>query len=386
MLIIKNANLYTMASLNNVNGNVLIDGSKIKEVSTSDLTKKYPNASIIDARGMILMPGIVDPHCHVGMMEQVYGWAGQDTNEITNPITPELKGIDSIKPHDESFKEALENGVTTVCTGPGSANIIGGTFTALKTKGKTTCDMVIKEEIAMKMALGENPKCCYKEKGPSTRMANASILREALTKAKLYKEALDAYNNDNTKPKPEYNHKWESLKRVFEGLPVKIHAHQADDIVTAVKIANEFNLDYTIEHATESYLIPEFIKEHNVKCILGPTLGEKSKYELKAKSFKSAKVLHDYNIPFAFMTDHPVITLDTTLAQTGLFVKAGLPYLEALKANTIYAAKLVKLDDIVGSIEDGKDADLVLYDKDPLSYDSKIKLVILNGNIEINKL
>ena len=263
MLIIKNATLYTMASLNNVNGSVLIDGTKIKEVSTSDLTKKYPSANVIDARGMILMPGIVDPHCHIGMMEQVYGWAGQDTNEITNPITPELKGIDSIKPHDESFKEALENGVTTVCTGPGSANIIGGTFTALKTKGKTTCDMVIKEEIAMKMALGENPKRCYKEKGPSTRMANASILREALTKAKLYKEALDAYNIDNSKPKPEYNHKWESLKRVFEGLPVKIHAHQADDIVTAVKIATEFNLDYTIEHATESYLIPEFIKEHN---------------------------------------------------------------------------------------------------------------------------
>ena len=386
MIIIKNANLWTMANLNNVNGSIAVEGKKIVEVSSSDLTKKYPNARIIDAKGLFTMPGIVDPHCHIGMMEQTYGWAGNDTNEITNPITPELKGIEGIKPHDESFKEALENGVTTVCTGPGSANIIGGTFCALKTKGKTIFDMVLKEELAMKMALGENPKRCYKDKGPQTRMANAAMLRGALTEAKLYKESWDKYNNGKDTNKPAYNQKWESLKRVFEGLPVKIHAHQADDIVTAVKISEEFNLNYTIEHCTEGYLIPEFLKEHKVKCILGPTLGDRSKYELKAKSFKSAKVLYDNKIEFAIMTDHPVITLDTTLAQTGLFVKSGLPYLEALKANTIYAAKITGIDKLVGSLEANKDAAIVIYDKDPLSYDAHVVFVMLNGNIEINKI
>ncbi len=188
MIVIKNANLWTMEEINNELGSIAIEGKKIVEVSKEDLSLKYSEASVIYAKNLFVMPGIVDPHCHIGMMEQVYGWAGEDTNEITNPITPELKGIESIKPHDESFKEALENGVTTVCTGPGSANIIGGTFCALKTKGKTVFDLLIKEELAMKMALGENPKRCYKDKGPSTRMANAAILRNALKEAKIYKE------------------------------------------------------------------------------------------------------------------------------------------------------------------------------------------------------
>lgn len=386
MIVIKNANLWTMEELNNVRGSVAVDNGKIIEVSTNDLSVKYKAATVVDAKGCFTMPGIVDPHCHVGMMEQIYGAMTCDVNEMTNPITPELKGIEGIKPHDASFHEALMSGVTTVCTGPGSANVIGGTFCVLKTKGKTIYDMVVKEEVAMKMALGENPKRVYSDKGPSTRMANAATLRNALTEAKLYKESWDRYNKDNTKNKPTYNAKWESLKRVFEGLPVKIHAHQADDIVTAVKISEEFGLNYTIEHATEGYLIPEFLKEHHVKAILGPTLGEKSKYELKAKSFKSAKVLYDFGVSFAFMTDHPVITLDTTLAQTGLFVKEGLPYLEALRANTIYASQLIYMADRVGSIAVGKDADIIIYSKDPLMYDSKVLFVMLNGNVEVNNL
>ncbi len=386
MILIKNCNLWTMANLNNSLGSIVVEGKKIIEVSDTDLSKKYQEATIIDAKGYFTMPGIVDPHCHIGMMEQIYGWAGQDTNEITNPITPELKGIEAIKPHDASFKEALANGVTTVCTGPGSANVIGGTFCILKTKGKTIEDMIVKEETAMKMALGENPKRCYKEKGPSTRMASAALMRQALTEAKLYKEDWDNYNAGKTTTRPQYNAKWNSLQRVFTGMQVKVHAHQADDIVTAVRICEEFNLNYTIEHCTEGYLIPEFLKKHNVKCILGPTLGEKSKYELKAKSFVSAKVLNDNKIDYAFMTDHPVITLDTTLCQTGLFVKAGLPYLDALKANTIYAAKIIGVDDVVGSIENNKDADIVIYSKDPLAYDAKVLFVMLNGVVEINNL
>ena len=205
----------------------LIDGKKIIKVDSSiDLSEYGKNIKIIDMKNKFVMPGIVDPHCHVGIDQSTVGWAGNDTNEATNPVTPELRSYDAIKAFDEGFETALAGGVTTVCTGPGSANIIGGTFTALKTYGKTVEDMVIKEDLSMKMALGENPKRCYKEKGPSTRMASAAIMREALMKAKLYKEAWDKYETDlnsgKEAKKPEYNQKWDSLKKVYEGLPVKI--------------------------------------------------------------------------------------------------------------------------------------------------------------------
>lgn len=390
MLVIKNASLFTMAEINGELGYITIDNGKIVDVRLGEFTGNAEGITIIDAKGLIVMPGIVDPHCHIGMMESTIGWAGDDVNEITNPITPELRAIDGVKPHDEYFKIAREAGVTTVCTGPGSANVIGGTFTALKTVGKTMEDMVIVPELAMKMALGENPKRCYKDKGPSTRMGNAAILRDALAQAKLYKESWDKYEQDlklgNNPNKPAFNSKWHSLKRVFEGLPVKIHAHQADDIATAIRISEEFNLNSTIEHCTEGYLIPELLKKYDKMVILGPTLGSKSKYELKSKSFDSARILYENNVTFGLMTDHPVITLDTSLVQTGLFVKAGLPYLEALKANTINAAKTVGLDNLVGSLEIGKDADLVIYSKDPLMYDSKVLLVMIDGNIVLNKL
>lgn len=385
MIIIKNAMLWTMAEINDKLGSVAIENGKIVEVSLDDLSKKYKNAQIIDADKKFLMPGIVDPHCHIGMMESTIGWAGDDVNEITNPITPELRAIDAIKPHDEYFKVARESGVTCVCTGPGSANVIGGTFTALKTIGTTIDEMVIVEELAMKMALGENPKRCYGSKGPSTRMGSAAIMREALMQAKLYKETWDSYLEKTSKnidaTKPNYNAKWHSLKRVFEGMPVKIHAHQTDDIVTAIRISEEFNLNSTIEHCTEGYLIPEYLKNHHKKVIIGPTLGDKSKYELKSKSFSSGKILYENGITFGIMTDHPVITLDTTLVQTGLFVKSGLPYLEALRANTINASKTVGLENRIGSIEVGKDADIVIFSKDPLMYDSKVLLVMIDGKI-----
>ena len=376
MLLIKNAYLLSMEDVNYEVCDILVDEGKI--VKVGKISKKdCPNASYIDAKKRYVTPGLVDPHCHVGMIESTIGWAGSDCNEMSNPVTPELRAIDGVKPHDECFKEALNTGVTTVCTGPGSANVIGGTFCALKTYGKTVEEMVLVKELAMKMALGENPKRVYgnNKTSPSTRMASAAILREWLFKAKAYQD-----KKKNGKD-VEFNMKLESLSRVFDGPPVKIHAHQADDIMTAIRIAKEFNLDMTVEHATEGYLIADVLKENNQRVIIGPTLGNKSKYELKEKSFKSGKVLSDAGVEFAIMTDHPVIEQKHTLVQLALFVKEGLNELEALKAVTINAAKLCHIDDKVGSIKEGKDADIVIWDRHPLDIMCKADVVILNGKV-----
>ena len=384
MKLIKNCNLWTMAEENNITADILIEGSKIKAIGTFN-EQDYPEAIIIDAKNQFVMPGIVDPHCHIGIDQSTIGWAGNDTNEITNPVTPGLKGIDGIKACDEAFETALKGGVTTVCTGPGSANIIGGTFCALKTFGKTVEDKCMVAELAMKMALGENPKRCYQDKNIKTRMASAAILRDALTQAKMYKETWDKYEKDiqegKDANKPAYNAKWHSLKRVFEGMLVKIHAHQEDDILTACRISKEFGINSTIDHCTSGWTIPEKLKEYNKKVILGPTLGEKSKYELKDKSFESGKIMYENGITFGIMTDHPVLPLEYSRTQLAIFVAHGLPYLEGLKAITINAAKTVGIDNQVGSIEVGKDADIVIYDGDPLHYMTKVKTVLVRGNI-----
>lgn len=386
MILIKNANLLTMEDINYQKLDVLIENGKIKEVGIFN-EKDYKDAQIIDAKERYVTPGLVDPHCHVGMMESTIGWAGSDVNEITNPVTPELRAIDGIKPHDPCFKEALESGVTTVCTGPGSANIIGGTFTALKPFGKTVDEMILVKELAMKMALGENPKRCYgnMKTSPSTRMASAAIMREWLFKAKRYHQMKQEYlknkENDKAAKEPEFNMKLESLSRVFDGMLVKIHAHQADDIATAIRIADEFGLNVSIDHCTEGYLIPETLKKNNTKVIIGPTLGDKSKYELKEKSFDSGKVLYQNGIEFGIMTDHPVIEQKHTLVQLALFVKAGLPEFEALKAVTINAAKMCQIDHLVGSIKKGKDANIVIWSGNPLDIMTEASVVILDGKV-----
>ena len=382
MILIKNANLISMEEVNYKICDILLKDNLIKKIGEIN-EADYPEAVVLDAKGRYVTPGLVDPHCHVGLMESTIGWAGSDVNEITNPITPELRGIDGVKPHDECFKEALESGVTTVCCGPGSANLIGGTFCALKTKGVTVDEMILVKELAMKMALGENPKRCYgnAKASPQTRMASAAIIREWLFKAKNYYEKKKLAENDKTKM-PEFNMKLESLSRVFEGLPVKIHAHQADDIATAMRIGKEFGLKMTVDHCTEGYLIADSLKANDQMVILGPVMHNKSKYELKEKSFSSGKVLYDKGVTFSIMTDHPVIEQKHTMIQVALFVKAGLPELEALKAVTINAAKTCFIDEFVGSIKEGKHADVVVWSKHPLDIMAEADVVILNGKIE----
>ncbi len=384
MILIKNANLISMEEINYEICDILVEGKLISKIGKLD-EKDYPNAKVIDAKGKYVTPGLVDPHCHVGLMESTIGWAGSDVNEATNPVTPELRGIDGIKPHDECFKEALESGVTTVCLGPGSANLIGGTFAAIKTKGNTVDEMILVPELAMKMALGENPKRVYgnSKTSPQTRMASAALIREWLFKAKnYYDKKQEALKDPENNKGPEFNMKLESLSRVFDGLPVKLHAHQADDIATAMRIKREFNLNMTIEHCTEGYLIADALKENNQMVIIGPTMHNKSKYELKAKSFDSGRILYENGILFSIMTDHPVIEQKHTLIQVALFVKAGLPKFEALKAVTINAAKTCFIDHLVGSIKEGKHADIVIWSGDPLDIMTDAETVILNGQIE----
>lgn len=384
MKVITNARLFTMATDNDVKGIVVIDDGKIiaagKDVKASD----YPDAETIDAQGKIVTPGLVDPHCHIGVMEEGIRFEGNDTNEMSGPVYPELRGIDSVYVKDMAFEYTYKAGVTTVNTGPGSANVIGGTFTAMKTFGETVDDMIIKQETCMKMALGENPKRVYgsSNKNPGTRMASAALMREWLFKAKDYHKKYNDYKNGVEDAKePAFDMKLHSLMRVFDGMLVKIHAHRADDIMTAIRIAKEFDLNMTIDHATEAYLIPDKIKVDNVSLIIGPTLGMASKYELINKSFKSAKVLEDHDIEFAIMTDHPVITLDTTLVQAALFIKEGLSEQRALQALTITSAKLNGIDDRVGSLEPGKDADLVIWDGPIFDIMTRPSLVMIDGNI-----
>ena len=384
MIVIKNALLFTVTGENNVLGSIVLKDDKILEVGSNVDLSKYEDAEIIDALGKIVTPGLVDPHCHIGVMEEGIRFEGNDTNEMSGPIYPELRGIDSVYVKDMAFEYTYKAGITTVNTGPGSANVIGGTFTAIKTYGETVDEMVIKEETCMKMALGENPKRVYGTggKNPGTRMASAALMREWLFKAKEYHKKYHAWQNQEEDAKePPFDMKLHSLMRVFDGMIVKIHAHRADDIMTAIRIANEFKLNMTIDHATEAYLIPKQIKENNTKLIIGPTLGMASKYELINKSFKSAAVLEENDIEFAIMTDHPVITLDTTLVQAALFVKEGLSEVKALEALTYISAKLNGIEDRVGSLERGKDADVVIWDGPLFDIMTRTEYVIINGKV-----
>lgn len=380
MLFIKNAKIYTMSGDVIENGSILISKGKIKEVG-KDL-KEPEGAEIIDAGGRMLTPGFVEAHCHLGMWEDAIGFEGSDGNEMTDPVTPELRAIDAINPMDRTFTEALEGGVTTAVTGPGSANVIGGSFAAIKTYGHRVDDMIIKEPVAMKIAFGENPKRVYsdKQKSPMTRMATAAILRDTLFKVKTYMEK----KADEDKAKhPDFDIKMEALIPVMKkDIPLKAHAHRADDIFTAIRIAKEFDVDITLDHCTEGHLIAEDLVKEGKSAIVGPSFGDRSKFELKNLTFETPKVLIEAGVKVAITTDSPVTPLQYLSLCAGLAHKAGLDEMEALKAITINPAQITGIDDRVGSIEVGKDADLVIFDRNPLKdIDSKAFITIIDGNV-----
>ncbi len=382
MIVIKNGYIKTMTGEDIENGQIIIEEGKIKAVG-KDL-EVPEDAEIIDAKGYMVTPGFVDAHCHIGMWEEGIGFEGSDGNEDTEPITPQLRAIDAINPMDQGFQDAVEGGVTSAVTGPGSANVIGGTFLAMKTYGRRVDDMIIKDPVAMKIAFGENPKRVYDEqhKSPVTRMAIAALLRETLYEAKQYKEDLDAANEDPDK-KPDFDMKLEALLPVMrKEIPLKAHAHRADDIFTALRIAREFDLDITLDHCTEGHLIAEELKEAGKPCLIGPTFGSRTKYELKNKSFETPKILFDKGIKIAIITDSNVIPIQHIPMCAGMAVKAGLPEEEAWKAITINPAEIAGIADRVGSIEAGKDADIAIFKGNPLmDIDYETAMTIIDGKV-----
>ena len=379
MLFIKNAYIKTMAGEDLPNGCILVDDAgKIAQVGL-ELTAPE-GATVIDAEGRLLTPGCIDAHCHIGLDNEATGWEGKDYNEMVDPITPQMRAIDSINPMDESFPNALQGGVTSACTGPGSANVVGGTFAAIKLHGKRVDNMIIKEPVAMKCAFGENPKRCYGQSGkkaPMTRMGTASLLRELLMKTQRYMQ--DKENDKN----PAFNMKLEAMIPVLKKeIPLKAHAHRADDIFTSIRIAREFDVDITLDHCTDGALIADELAKEGLWAFVGPSLGSKSKIELAHKSFTTPAVLHEAGVKTCIITDAPVIPLQYLPMCAGLAVNAGLDAEVAWKAITINPAQAIGIADRVGSLEVGKDADMVIWTADPLkNIGGEAWITIVDGKI-----
>ncbi|RKD32348.1 amidohydrolase [Thermohalobacter berrensis] len=382
MLIIKNGKIFTMAGEVIEKGSILVEDGKIKEVGTDVVAPL--DAEVIDAEGKVVMPGFIDAHCHLGLFEDGIGFEGDDVNEMVDPVTPHLRAIDGINPMDRTFKEAYEGGITCAATGPGSANVVGGQFAVIKTYGKRIDDMIVKESAAMKIAFGENPKRVYnaKKKSPMTRMATAAILRETLFKAKKYVEKQEKAKED-PKKEPEFDMKMEAMAKVIrKEIPLKAHAHRADDILTAIRIAKEFDVDITLEHCTEGHLIADYISEERKAAIVGPSLSHRTKFELKNLTFETPGILQKAGVKVAIMTDSPVIPLQYLPLCAGLAVKSGMDEMEALKAITINPAEILGIDDRVGSIEVGKDADIVIFDGNPIKdINCKTVATIIDGKV-----
>ncbi len=379
MLLLKNGLIHTMTQ-DAFTGDILIDDGKILAVGSS-LTAG--SAEVVDLRGLFVLPGLIDAHCHIGMWEDGMGEEGSDGNEMTNPVTPELRAVDGLNPFDPCFREAREGGITTVVTGPGSANVIGGQFAALKTFGRSIEQMTLRDPIAMKAATGENPKTVYSEKkvAPTTRMAIASLFRSTMTDAIEYQKGM-AKDED----KPDRDIGMDALLPVINReLIVKIHAHRADDILTALRLAKEFNLKVTIDHCTEGYMIADVLKdrlsEQGAGIIIGPLLSERSKIELKNLSFSAPRILEQAGIKFALMTDHPVIPIQFLPVQAGLAVREGLSEETAFRSISRHAAEIVGISDRVGTLEAGKDADIAVFDGHPFDYRTHCVLTLINGAI-----
>ena len=385
VIFIKNGTVNTITN-GIVQEDILIENGKIVEIGNNIVAPL--DAEIIDAQGKFIYPGFIDAHTHLGLWEDAIGFEGADGNEETDPITPHLNPIDGINPMDRTFRDAVEGGVTSVCTTPGSANVMGGQCIAIKTHGKRIDKMVIKNPVASKIAFGENPKSCYgrDEKMPQTRMAIAALLRENLKKAEEYLEEIELYMEHEDHDKPEYDIRMESLIPVLKGeIPFKVHAHRADDMFTAIRIAKEFDLKLTLDHCTEGHLIVEELVEEGYPVIVGPSLSERSKVELRNLTFDTAGILSNAGLEVSLTTDHSVIPIQYLPICAGIAVKHGMKNDKALEAITINPARTLGIEDRVGSIEIGKDADIVIWDGNPLEIQSHVLFTIIDGKIVYKK-
>jgi imidazolonepropionase-like amidohydrolase len=356
-------------------GTVLIQDGIITEVgeSQSEIPAEYRK---IDAKGCIVMPGLIEAHCHMGITEEKKGMEGDDCNEAVDPITPSLRAIDAINPMDDAFHNALRAGITAAMIGPGSSNVVGGQFVVANTYGRCMDDMILRFPAALKVAFGENPKVNYSGMGksPSTRMAIAAMLRKELTAAKQYLTDNDKHQ------KPDL--RYEAYREVFDGkIPLKAHVHRADDILTAIRIAREFHLQMTLDHCSEGHLIVEHIKESGFPAIVGPDLASRNKIEVRNMAFKTAGILSKAGILTAITTDHPVSMIQTLPLCAALAVKEGMEMDAALSAITLNAAKICRVDDRIGSLDVGKQADIAIYNGHPFDIFTKTMCTIIRGEI-----
>jgi imidazolonepropionase-like amidohydrolase len=363
-------------------GTVLVEDGRIAAVGADVAVP--PGARVIDAAGMWVLPGFIEAHGHVGVNEEAIGWAGQDTNEMTEPVTAQVRALDAINPADLGFRDAISGGVLAVNVNPGSGNPVGGQTVALKCWGRTVDEMVLREPSGMKSALGENPKRVYgdQRKMPSTRLGTAAVIRTAFVDAANYLQRIEA---EQRKPEGERRPvnrdlKLEALGRVLRReIPWRQHCHRADDIATALRIADEFGYDLVIDHGTEAHLLADILAARNIPVIIGPLLTSRSKVELRNRSLANPGRLARAGVMIAITTDHPVVPINFLVHQAALSVKDGLDRETALRALTIHPARIAGIDDRVGSIEPGKDADLVIWSGDPLDVLSRAQRVLIGG-------
>jgi imidazolonepropionase-like amidohydrolase len=332
----------------------------------------------VDADGKVVVPGLVDAHVHLGVHEEAQGWAGQDTNEMTNPVTPHVRALDAINPDDLGFADAVEGGVLTVNVNPGSGNPIGGQTVAVRCTGRTVDEMVLRSPSGLKAALGENPKRVYgdRKEFPSTRLGTAAVIRDAFVKTANYLAKSERDNGEFV----ERDLRWEALAMVLRGeIPWRQHCHRADDIATALRLADEFGYRLVIDHGTEAALLADRLAERGVPVLIGPLLTSRSKVELRNRSLANPARLAAAGVEIAIITDHPVVPIHLLHVQAALAVKEGLDPATALRAITITPARVMGVDDRVGSLEPGKQATLCVWSGDPLDARSRVEAAWIDG-------